>query len=237
MTTPTANAPEDLEQETLAPLSAASRWTLVAAPLVGFALILVAIGLFVSPAAAGFVASLAAGTFVGGGKLVILAGAVAQAPVGHWGLAALVVYIDLATALVMMGGIHLLDRLPGAGRRLAAARASGFRILNRNPWMHRAAWVALAIFIAVPFNGTGSLLGSVIGRLLGLSRTAIMSAIGFGSIVGAGALALASGIWAERINALAREPLLGFVVVAVAIALTFLGSRLAFGPPSGTLHE
>ncbi len=197
---------------------------------VGFALILVAVGLFMSPAAAGFVASLAAGTFVGGGKLVILAGAVEQAPVGHWGLAALVVYIDLATACIMMGGIHLLDGLPGAGKRLAAARESGSRILNRNPWMHRAAWIGLAIFIAVPFNGAGALMGSVVGRLLGLSRTSIISATGFGSIVGASALALASGIWAKRINALAREPLLGFFVVAVVIALTFLGSRLTFGP-------
>lgn len=227
------DVPIDLEGEAFAPLSPAARRALVLAPLAGFAFILLATGILVSPGAAGFIASLGAGTFVGGGKLVILAGAVEQAPVGHWGLAALVVYIDLATTLVVMGGIHLLYRLPGAGKRFAAARASGWRVLQRNPWMYRAAWMGLAIFIAVPFNGTGALAGSVFGRLLGLSRASIISATGFGSVTGASVLALVSGIWAERINALASEPLLGLLVVAAAIALTFLASRLAFGGTVG----
>jgi uncharacterized membrane protein len=211
------------------PLAPAARRALVLGPLVGFALILLATGLFVSPAAAGFIASLAAGTFVGGGKLVILAGAVERAPVGHWELAALVVYIDIATALVIMGGIHVLDRIPAVARRLAAANESSGRVLEHNPWMLRAAWLGLALFIAVPFNGTGALVGSVLGRFLGLSRASIVSATAFGSATSAGALALASGIWAERIDALAGKPVVGVLVVAAAVGLTLLGSRLAFG--------
>ena len=211
------------------PLAPASRRALVIGPIVGFGLILLLTGLFVSPAAAGFIASLGAGTFVGGGKLVILAGAVEQAPVGHWALAALVVYIDIATALVIMGGIHVLDRVPGVARRLAAAGESSGRVIEHNPWMLRATWIALAVFIAVPFNGTGALVGSVLGRLLGLSRVSIVSATAFGSAVGATALALASGIWAERINTLAARPALGLLVLAAAIALTYLGSRIALG--------
>jgi hypothetical protein len=93
-------------------------------PLVGFAVILFVAGVIVHPGAAGFLASLAAGMFLGGGKLVILAGAVEQAPVGHWELAALVVYVDLATALVVLGGIHHLDRLPVPGRSWRRASRS-----------------------------------------------------------------------------------------------------------------
>lgn len=218
------------------PLAPATRRALVIGPIVGFALILIAAGIFVSPSAAGFIASLAAGTFVGGGKLVILAGAVEQAPVGHWEIAALVVYIDLATALIMMGGIHVLDRLPFVARRLAKAGESSGRVLEHNPWMHRATWLGLAVFVAVPFNGTGALVGSVLGRLLGLTRVSIVSATGFGSATSATLLGLASGIWAERINALAAEPVLGLFVAAVTIVLTFLASALAFGTP-GKKHE
>jgi len=211
------------------PLSPASRRALVIGPIAGFGLILLVTGLLVSPAAAGFVASLAAGTFVSGGKLVILAGAVEQAPVGHWEVAALVVYIDIATACIVMGGIHILDRVPWVARRLDAAGRSGGRVLAHNPWMFRAAWAGLALFIAVPFNGTGALVGSVLGRLLGLSRLSIVSATAFGSVVSATALALATGIWAERINALAAEPALGVAVLVGAVALTLLGGRLLLG--------
>ena len=211
------------------PLSPASRRALVIGPIAGFGLILLVTGLLASPAAAGFVASLAAGTFVGGGKLVILAGAVEQAPVGHWEVAALVVYIDIATACVVMGAIHILDRTPLVARRLAAAGRSSGRVLAHNPWMFRAAWAGLALFIAVPFNGTGALVGSLLGRLLGLSRMSIVSATAFGSGVSATLLALATGIWAERINALAAEPVLGPAVLVAAVALTILGGKVLLG--------
>ena len=231
MTPTPADEPAPTAGHAPRPLTAATRRALVIGPIVGFALILVTAGVFVSPAAAGFIASLAAGTFVGGGKLVILAGAVEQAPVGHWEIAALVVYSDLATSLIMMGGIHVLDRIPFVARRLAKAGESSGRVLEHNPWMHRATWLGLAIFIAVPFNGTGALVGSVLGRLLGLSRASIVSATGFGSAASATALALASGIWAERINTLVAEPVLGVIVVAAVVALTFIASALAFGTP------
>lgn len=215
------------------PLAPATRRALVIAPIAGFVLIVLVTGALVSPAAAGFIASLAAGTFVGGGKLVILAGAVEQAPVGHWEVAALVVYIDIATACIVMGGIHILDRLPMVARRLEAAGRSSGRVLAHNPWMFRAAWVGLALFIAVPFNGTGALVGSVLGRLLGLSRLSIVSATAFGSGVSATALALATGIWAERIDALADEPALGAAVLFAAVALTVLSGRILLGPGKG----
>jgi hypothetical protein len=230
--TPTrVDAPAPTDPLVPRPLAPATRRSLVIGPVVGFALILVTAGIFVSPDAAGFIASVAAGTFVGGGKLVILAGAVEQAPVGHWGLAALVVYIDIATALMMMGAIHVLDRIPFVARRLAKAGESSGRVLAHNPWMHRATWLGLAVFVAVPFNGTGALVGSVLGRLLGLTRVSIVSATAFGSATSATALGLATGIWAERIDALAQEPVLGVAVAATTIALTFLASTLAFGTP------
>lgn len=211
------------------PLPPAAQLALVVGPLAGFGLILVVTALSLSPAAAGFVASLAAGTFVGGGKLVILAGAVESAPVGHWPLAALVVYIDVATAMVVMGSMPHLYRLPGIGRRLAAARASGERLLERNLWMRHATWLSLAGFVAVPFNGTGALMGAVLGRLMGLSRSSIVTATGAGSLVGSTVLALVGEYWAERIDALAERPLLGLAVVAVVIVFSTLGARWLMG--------
>ncbi len=216
------------------PLPPAAELALVLGPVMGFGLILLVTAVGLSPAAAGFVASLAAGTFVGGGKLVILAGAVESAPVGHWPLAALVVYIDVATAMVVMGSMPHLYRLPGIGRRLAAARAGGERLLERNPWMRHATWLSLAGFVAVPFNGTGALMGAVLGRLMGLSRSSIVTATGTGSVVGSTVLALVGEYWAHRIDALAERPLLGAAVVVGVIALSTLGARWLIGGGGAT---
>ncbi len=226
----TADAPAS---EDLAPLSPAAQRTLVLGPLVGFVLIVFVTGVLVHPGAAGFLLSVSAGTFVGGGKLVILAGAVDNAPVGHWELAALVVYIDLATALGVLGGIQHLYRVPGVGRWMERARTSSATLLRDHSWMHRIAFLTLAGFVAVPLNGTGALVGALMGRLMGLSRVAIVTATACGSILASVTLALATGLWAERINALAVRPHLGLIVVAFVLGLTTLISRWALGRHDG----
>lgn len=190
--------------------------------------------ILVDPKTAGFLGSVAAGTFVGGGKLMILAGAVERAPVGPWALACLVVYIDLGTALTVLGAMHDLYRMPRAGPRMAAAREAGWRLLQRNPWMYRVTWLSLAGFVAVPFQGTGALVGVILGRLLGLSRVSIVAATGIGSLVGSSALALAGDYWEAHIAALATRPLLGFVVVLLTATLSILGAYWLFGPRGGS---
>ena len=179
--------------------------------------------------ATGFVAGMAAGSFVGGGKLVILAGAVAEAPVGTWELALLIVYLDIATALVLMGGMPLLYGVPGAGPRIASARAAGARFLRRHPGAYRATWISLAGFVAVPFNGTGALVGAFLGRMLGLTRSAIVTGTLVGSSTGAVSMALAGDLWAERIDALAGHPVLAPIAVLTAAALAILASKWMFG--------
>jgi predicted Na+-dependent transporter len=105
--------------------------------------------------------------------------------------------------------------------------------------MHRIAFATLAGFIAVPLNGTGALVGALLGRLMGLSRVAIVTATACGSVAASLALALASDLWAERINALVARPYLGLLSVAFVLTLTVLISRWALGggdppPPDGS---
>jgi len=222
---PSSPGVNNLSGDAFEPLSRPVRFALTLGPAGGFGLIMLLTAALVNPGAAGFVAGMALGAFVGAGKLVILAGALEQAPVGPWALAALIVYMDLAEALIMLGGMHYLYLLPGAGQRMASARETGWRLLQRNPWMYRATWLVLAGFVAVPFHGTGAMVGAVLGRLMGLSRLSIVAAVGFGSLVGSSALALIGDFWEERITALGARPLSSVAVVLVVAAIAVLGSR------------
>jgi uncharacterized membrane protein len=217
--------------DALEPLTPGLSLLLIVAPVAGLGLLLVAAWALAGGEVAGFAGSMALGAFFGGGKLIILAGAVEQAPLGTWPLAALLVYMDLATALVVMGGMQHLYKVPAAGPRIAAARRSGWRFLQRHPWTRHATWLSLAGFVAVPFNGTGALVGALLGRMLGLSRWAILSATAVGAGAGAVALALVGDYWAERIDALAGHPFLAVASVVTLAALAILASRWMFGAP------
>lgn len=198
-------------------------------PLAGLGLILLAALLAWSYKASAFLAAVLLGSFVGGGKFVIFGGLPTAAPLGVWWLAGLVVYADLATALVLMANMSVFYRMPLLGRRLAACHDAGWHVLRTHRWMRRAAWLGVAVFVAAPFQGSGAVVGTFLARLLGLSRLATMAAIGFGSVVGCYALAVIGDVWQERIRQVATNPVVGAVVLAVTIAILVVLGRWFMG--------
>jgi hypothetical protein len=198
-------------------------------PVVGFGLIILGTALWAGRAAGIFLLGMTIGGFVGGGKLVVLAGAVAGAPVSMLPLAVMVVYGDVTTALVITANMHYLYRIPAIGRRLAAAREAGFRVLKVHKWMRRTAELGLVIFVAMPFQGSGAVLGVILGRILGLSRLAIVSMTLLGSGIGASFVVLAGKLGQDEIAKLADNPVLGFGTVIVTLAATFCFGKWFLG--------
>ena len=219
----------DYSGEAFCPLSLWLRFLMTIGPLLAYGLILLVAAILSGRDAAFFLLSMTIGGFIGGGKLVILAGAVSTAPVKIWTLAGLVVYVDIATALIIMANMHLLYRIPALGRRLAMAREAGFRVLTLHKWMRRAAEIGLSLFIAVPFQGTGAVLGVVLGRILGLSRLAIFFTILGGSTVGSVLVAFVGNMGRDEITKLVDAPLLGLAAVGGSLLTTFLLGRWFVG--------
>ncbi len=219
----------DLSGEAFSPLPRWGRLALTVGPLAGLALILLALAVLYGRDTVVFVLSLFLGGFVGAGKLVILAGGIDSAPVGTWPLAAMVVYGDAGTSLMIMANMNFIYRIPVLGRRLAEARQVGYRVLRTHKWMRRAAELGLAVFVALPFQGSGAVLGVVLGRILGLTRLAIFSFVVLGSAAGSALVALAGEIGHDEITHLAADPTLGICATLVALVLTYLLGRWFLG--------
>lgn len=213
----------------LDPLPRWVRRLMTLGPLVAFAFILAVTLLVKGHAAMTFLLGMTIGGFVGGGKLVILAGAVEGAPIGMWPLVGMVVFGDTATALLIMANMHHIYRIPALGRRLAAAREAGFQVLNFHRWMRRAAEFGLVVFIAAPFQGTGAVLGVVLGRILGLSRLAIFLSIFVGSSLGAMFVALAGRLGEDELTKISDNPILGVVSIVITLVITFFLGRWFLG--------
>ncbi len=113
----------------------------------------------------------------------------------------LICYLDTITALVLAFHIGFLFRLPVIGPRVAALVADGRFILESHPWMRRTTSLGLIVFVGFPLAATGSVGGSIFGRLLGMSRVATFSCICFGSLIGNGAMFWFSDIlgnWVDK---------------------------------------
>lgn len=136
----------------------------------------------------------------------------------------LITYLDTMVASVLAFHIGLLFQLPVIGPRIATLVADGQYILSAQPWIKQATFLGLIAFVGFPLAATGSVGGSIFGRLLGMGRAATFFGIVIGSLLGNGTMFLFSdliGHWIDKDQPIFRY---GGILVMVLIIL-FLERR------------
>lgn len=169
--------------------------------------------------------STAFATFFFFGKFVILGGSDGDLMEAHRfytaeQLVALVLYMDLMTACVLTSHLGFLFRLPVVGEKLKALVDDGQYILQSNRWMKQATFLGLVTFVMFPLAATGSVGGSIFGRLLGMNRLGTFVAIALGNSMGCALMYFGSELITKHIDR--DNPLLligGIAVIAVIILL------------------
>lgn len=137
-------------------------------------------------------------SFFAAGKFIILGGGIEQLEHRDFynseQLLALVFAMDVMTVCFLVFHLGFLFRLPKMGTKLQAVADNGHIILEAHPWMRRMTFVGLVIFVAVPLAMTGSVGGSILGRLLGMSRLATFLGVMLGNVIGGSAMYFGAGI-------------------------------------------
>ena len=116
------------------------------------------------------------------GVFVLLFGA--NAPVYVFVFAsASVVLVDVFTALFFLWNWDLVERVPHLGRLVGRVEQKCRQVIEKRRWGERATYLALAGYVALPFQMTGGLFGSVLGRVMGLDKVKVFVAVAAGPIV------------------------------------------------------
>jgi uncharacterized membrane protein len=130
-------------------------------------------------------------------------------------LFALVTYLDVITAIFVAFHMGILFRLPYIGEKIAMLVWDGKSILQTYPWIKRMAFVGLVLFVVFPTSTTGSIGGSIFGRLLGMGRTMTVSGVLLGSVIGNGLMFF----FAKQINQFVDPQNVWIKVVGIAIVV------------------
>lgn len=163
------------------------------------------------------------------GRLIILGGSdpdVAQVTgsLSSLELFAMVLYLDVAVAMVLTFHLGFLFKLPLIGRKLQALIVDSRFILSRHQWIRRATFLGLVAFVMFPLAATGSVGGSIFGRLLGLSRLSTFLGILTGSLLGNGIMLAASDLLSAHLDK--NHPLVKYGgLAAVLLIVLILESR------------
>ena len=86
------------------------------------------------------------------------------------------------TSLFVIWNYHLLFHLPKVGRHFINLREKCQKLIMKYDARKRASFFGLFLFFIIPFQGSGSLSMSFIGKLIGMQDRKILSISIFGTI-------------------------------------------------------
>ena len=135
-------------------------------------------------------------------------------------LFALVVYMDVMTGMLLVFHAGFLFRIPYLGSRLLSVARDSQQMLSGHPWIRRATFVGITLFVMFPLAATGAVGAAIFGRLLGMSRLSTFLAICLGSVLGCGLMFCGSVLIDKFVGR--ENPLLTLGGVAVIVALILL---------------
>ncbi len=134
-------------------------------------------------------------------KLTIFSGAAEQVSFSPWSLGLLAWVLDLLASALLLTGVKGLDSLPVMGPAIVQARGRAGQALHTYPGLRRLAIWGIFAFVFAPLPGSGSVVGTLISQIIGLSRATTLLAVGSG----AGVAVLAYAWLADRIGEHGRE--------------------------------
>jgi hypothetical protein len=159
--------------------------------------------LFVRPADANLIWVQILGLATLPGKYVIFSGLAEQSPLGPWSIAALAVFVDLAVGATLAVGLGPLGRVPWVGPMLRKGHDRAEQVLDEYPRLRRMAFWGVVLFVFLPLPASGSIGGTFVGQMLGLSR-----ALGLWAVILGGALVSAAfAVLAVAVGSQARAVL------------------------------
>ncbi|HMA05896.1 MAG TPA: small multi-drug export protein [Methanomicrobiales archaeon] len=123
-----------------------------------------------------------------GKETVIPAGILLGYP--WWAVAASIALVDVEVGLFMVWNFDLAERIPVLGPWIRRFIGGGREFLAGRPWLTGLYFFGIMLMVMVPFFGSGGVRGSIVGRLLGMSRREVMGAIAAGALIGCFGIAL-----------------------------------------------
>jgi hypothetical protein len=143
-------------------------------------------------------------------------------------MAASVVVLDVLTGLFMILNLDVAFRIPYLGPWIARFLAGGRALLAGRPWLSRWRIPGLALFVLLPFQGTGGTGAPLVGWMMGLRAWQILLAIAIGSTMEALAFALGSElIWSLVTSYFTYQValILALIFIALLVLAMFLLGR------------
>jgi uncharacterized membrane protein len=130
-----------------------------------------------------------------------------------------IAFVDIVVALFLVWNYDLAKKIPFVEKFITKIENSGKNIEDKYGWIKPLRFIGIILFVMVPFQGSGGLVGSIVGRLIGMKPWNTFLAISIGAIVGTLLVATFSKVFLEfaKINNLLTLVLIAIIAIIIIV--------------------
>lgn len=125
--------------------------------------------------------------------------------------------IDIIVGLFLVWNFDFAKKIPILGKFIMKLERKGHAVLARNKYIEALSFVGVTLFVIVPFQGSGAVGASIIGRAIGMNPYKVWAAIILGAVSGCLMIAYAFSTFKAIFKA---NWIIGLVLLIVIIAFT-----------------
>ena len=130
-----------------------------------------------------------------------------------------IAFVDIIIALFLVWNYDLAKKVPLIGKFIEKIEELGKSSSNKYNWIKPLRFIGIILFVMVPFQGSGGLVGSIIGRLIGMKPMNTVLAISIGSITGC----LLIAYFANAIlNIFVKNFLYGLLIIVIVLIIAIM---------------
>lgn len=127
-----------------------------------------------------------------------------------------IAFVDIIIALFLVWNYDLTKKIPLIGNFIEKIESIGRKTSNKYNWIKPLRFIGIMLFVMIPFQGSGGLVGSIVGRLIGMKPWNIFFAISAGSLIGCSLIAY----FAEAILSIfIRNFLFGLLIIIILLTI------------------
>ena len=165
-------------------------------------------------------------SFFAAGKFLPMWGISGQSNFNPWELGLVIWAMDTCTVLIMVYALELFYRFRRLKGFLDRVQANAGLVLAAYPRMRRAAVIGVVLFVLFPVAGTGALVGSFLGILLGLRRQVLIAAVSVAGFLGGMLMAFAAIYFRGLViglRSMQQDPTTKYLIIGSVVAVVVLG--------------
>jgi uncharacterized membrane protein len=134
-------------------------------------------------------------------------------------MALAVAFIDIVVALFLIWNYDIAKKIPLIGQFMIKVEKIGRSSSDKYAWVKPLRFIGIILFVMVPFQGSGGLVASILGRLIGMKPLNTFFAISLGAVTGCLLIAYFSELMRSII---VKNFLLGLLIIIIVVLIAIM---------------